>query len=48
MGTRLVTQAWASPAFPDFLIKTGIAAYWDEFGPPEHCRKLPNGDYRCE
>ena len=48
MGTRLVTQAWASPAFPAFIRDTGIAAYWDEFGPPEHCRKLPNGDYRCE
>jgi TolB-like protein len=48
MGTRLVTQAWASPAFPAFLRDTGIAAYWDEFGPPEHCRKLDNGDYRCE
>ena len=48
MGTRLVTQAWASPAFPAFLRDTGIAAYWDEFGPPDHCRKLDNGDYRCE
>lgn len=48
LGTRLVPQAWASPAFPAFLRRTGIAAYWDEFGPPAHCRKLDNGDYRCE
>jgi TolB-like protein len=48
MGTRLVPTVWASPAFPEFLRKTGIAAYWDEFGAPEHCRKLSNGDYRCE
>ena len=48
LGTRLHAEAWASPAFPDFLRDTGIAAYWDEFGPPEHCRKLDNGDYRCE
>lgn len=48
LGTRLVPQARASPAFPDFLRDTGVAAYWDEFGPPAHCRKLDNGDYRCE
>jgi TolB-like protein len=48
MGTRLVNQVWASPAFPEFLRKAGIAAYWDEFGSPGHCRKLENGDYFCE
>ncbi len=48
LGTRLYPEAWASPAFPDFLRKTGIAAYWDASGAPEHCRKLDDGDYRCE
>ncbi len=48
LGTRLYPEAWASPAFPDFLRKTGIAAYWDEFGAPEHCRRIDDGDYRCE
>lgn len=48
VGTRLYPEAWASPAFPEFLRKTGIAAYWDAFGAPEHCRKDANGDYRCE
>ena len=48
LGTRLYPEAWASPAFPEFLRKTGIAAYWDEFGAPEHCRKDAGGDYRCE
>jgi TolB-like protein len=48
MGTREYPQVWASPAFPEFLRKTGIAAYWDEFGPPEQCRKRENGDYACE
>jgi hypothetical protein len=48
MGTRLVPEVYASPAFPGFLRKTGIAAYWDEFGAPEQCRKDANGDYRCE
>lgn len=48
LGTRLYPEAWASPAFPEFLRKTGIAAYWDEFGGPTHCRKDASGDYRCE
>jgi TolB-like protein/Tfp pilus assembly protein PilF len=48
LGTRLYPEAWASPAFPEFLRKTGIAAFWDEFGAPEHCRKDAGGDYRCE
>jgi Tfp pilus assembly protein PilF len=43
--TGLVPGVWTSPAFPR---KTGLAAYWDEFGPPEQCRKDGNGDYRCE
>jgi TolB-like protein/Tfp pilus assembly protein PilF len=46
--TGLVPGVWTSPAFPEFLRKTGLAAYWDEFGPPEQCRKDGNGDYRCE
>ena len=48
MSTRLVPEVYASPAFPGFLRETGIAAYWDEFGAPEQCRKIANGDYRCE
>ncbi|MCX7033077.1 MAG: tetratricopeptide repeat protein [Arenimonas sp.] len=46
--TGLVPEVWTSPAFPEFLRKTGLAAYWDEFGAPEQCRKAANGDYRCE
>jgi len=48
LGTRLYPQVWASPAFPRFLRKTGIAAYWDEFGPPPNCAKNASGDYVCE
>jgi len=48
LGTRLVPEVWASPVFPEFLRKTGIAAYWDEFGAPEQCQKNQKGDYRCE
>jgi len=39
---------WNSPALPEFLRKTGIAAYWDEFSPPPNCAKNASGDYRCE
>jgi TolB-like protein/Tfp pilus assembly protein PilF len=48
IGGRLVPEVWTSPALPGFLRKTGIAAYWDEFGPPEQCRKDADGDYRCQ
>ena len=48
MGTRLIPEVWTSPVLPEFLRKTGIAAYWDEFGAPEHCRKDAGGDYRCK
>jgi TolB-like protein/Tfp pilus assembly protein PilF len=36
------------PEFPGFLRAIGLAAYWDEAGPPEQCRKDAGGDYRCE
>jgi len=48
IGARLVPEVLVSPTLPDFLRRTGLAAYWDEFGPPDHCRKQDNGDYRCE
>jgi len=40
--------ARASPAFPDFARKVGFAELWDQYGPPDLCRKGANGDYRCE
>jgi hypothetical protein len=48
LGARLIPEVWTSPVLPEFLRKTGIAAYWDELGAPEQCRKADNGDYRCE
>ena len=40
--------ARTSPGFPDFARKVGFAELWDQYGPPDLCRKDPNGDYRCE
>ncbi len=40
--------ARTSPAFPDFARKVGFAALWDQYGPPDLCKKDSNGDYRCE
>jgi TolB-like protein/Tfp pilus assembly protein PilF len=48
LGARLIPEVWTSPVLPEFLRKTGIAAYWDEYGAPDDCRKDANGDYRCE
>lgn len=35
-------------AIPEFARKMGYAALWDQYGPPDLCRKEANGDYRCE
>jgi TolB-like protein len=40
--------ARTSPAFPEFARKVGFAALWDQYGPPDLCKKDSNGDYRCE
>jgi TolB-like protein len=40
--------ARTSPAFPEFARKVGFAELWDQYGPPDLCRKAANGDYRCE
>jgi TolB-like protein/Flp pilus assembly protein TadD len=40
--------ARTSPAFAEFARKVGYAALWDQYGPPDSCRKDANGDYRCE
>ncbi|MCX7034155.1 MAG: hypothetical protein NT046_09325, partial [Arenimonas sp.] len=40
--------ARTSPGFAEFARKLGYAALWDQYGPPDLCRKDANGDYRCE
>ncbi len=40
--------ARASTAFPEFARKVGLAELWDQYGPPDLCRKDASGDYRCE
>ncbi|MEO6155954.1 MAG: hypothetical protein ABIP16_09540 [Thermomonas sp.] len=37
-----------SPEFAKFVRRMGLADYWDEFGPPDACRKNAQGDYACE
>lgn len=41
------TDALRAPEYPEFVRRTGLAELWDAFGPPEYCRKAPNGDYLC-
>jgi TolB-like protein/Tfp pilus assembly protein PilF len=43
-----LAEARRAPAFADFLRRMGLAAYWDEAGPPEQCRKNAKGDYACQ
>ena len=40
--------ARASPAFPEFLRRVGLADLWDRNGPPDGCRRVAPRDYRCE
>jgi hypothetical protein len=41
-------SACTTPDFPEFARKVGYAELWDQYGPPDLCRKDANGDYRCE
>ena len=38
----------ALPEFPAFLQRKGFVELWDKYGAPDGCRKLDNGEYRCE
>jgi len=40
--------ARTSPAFPEFARKVGFAELWDQYGPPDLCKKNEQGDYVCE
>ena len=52
---ELLNQIWrpqwasvrATPLFTAFVRDTGMTAYWDEYGPPDLCKKDASGDYRC-
>ena len=43
----LQPEALRSPALAEFIRKTGLTAYWNEFGPPDLCRKDDKGEYVC-
>jgi TolB-like protein/Tfp pilus assembly protein PilF len=38
----------ALPEFPAFLRKMGLYALWDQYGPPDLCRKTDKGEYVCQ
>jgi TolB-like protein len=40
-------DALASPEFPEFARRFGLARLWDKRGPPDLCRKNDKGDYVC-
>ena len=45
--TGLDPDAMRSPSFGVFIDRSGLGAYWDEFGPPDGCRRADNGNYLC-
>jgi len=40
--------ALTAPEFPEFARRSGMAAAWDKYGPPDRCRKNEAGDYVCK
>ena len=51
MGDMLspgAAPARALPAFQDYLRRSGLADVWQQRGPPDHCRRLANGDFQCD
>jgi len=45
---RRNSEVRGAPEFPEFARRSGLAAFWDAKGPPDHCRKNDKGDYTCE
>ncbi len=43
-----MATARGAPKFAEFVRRMGLADYWDEFGPPDDCRKNAQDDYVCE
>jgi hypothetical protein len=36
------------PRFKEFLREISLVDYWNEFGWPDICRSLDNGDFVCD
>ena len=36
------------PRFKEFVREFGLVDYWNEFGWPDICHKLDNGDFECD
>jgi TolB-like protein len=55
-NTDLYIRMWSplglalrqQPRFPEFLRAKGFFALWDQYGPPDLCRKAPDGGYLCQ
>jgi len=39
--------ARTSPAFPEFVRRSGLGELWEHEGPPDLCRRVAPGDYVC-
>ena len=46
--TGLDPDAMRSPSFGVFIDRSGLGAYWDEFGPPNYCRRRSGSHFQCD
>jgi hypothetical protein len=37
-----------TPRFKEFVKEVGLVDYWNEFGWPDICQPLENGDFECD
>jgi hypothetical protein len=44
----VMKEARQLPRFKEIIRKYGLLDYWNEFGWPDICHKLDNGDFECD
>ena len=48
MWLPLMQETRQLPRFKELVKKAGLVNYWNEFGWPDICHQLDNGDFECD
>jgi hypothetical protein len=48
MWFPIMEEVRQTPRFKEFIRKNGLVDYWNEFGWPDICHELENGDFECD